>query len=100
METSESDHPQSGERFLEAPRFITAAGRPPLRQHVASPLKPGLRRDHVAASELLLVASVLSQCGQLRSDAHCSLHLDELLLAVAVPERNRHEVTRSRGHAW
>ena len=62
------------------------------RQLVARALKAGLHRDHVAGREPLLVATVLPQCDQLGRSPHRPHHLVELLLAVAVPERERRKV--------
>jgi hypothetical protein len=65
---------------------------PRSRQLVAGALKPRLHRDHLARRETLLVAPVLPQRHQLgrRAPPH---HLVELLLAVAVTER---DTARSR----
>ena len=49
-------------------------------------------RAHVAARDPLLVATVFPQCDQIGAGAHRAHHMVELLLAVAVPDRERRKI--------
>jgi len=64
----------------------------PIRKPIAGALQPLLRLDHVARGKAVLAAPVLPQRHQLGRGPHRAHHLVELILSVAVPERELRQV--------
>src|SRR3546814_3063538 len=87
---------------------------PPVdRQPLGRAFQPLLGRDHVARREPILAPPVPPQRHQLGRGSHRAHHLVELILAVAVPERELRQVApgerrllagrseeRGVGHEW
>jgi len=64
----------------------------PSSKPIAGAFQPLLGVDHIARGKAVLAASVLAQRHQLGAGPHRAHHLVELVLAVAVPERELRQV--------